>query len=99
MSISCLSSTSRFTTHDFYFNHDVESVADVITVIQHPLTSLKKFEMHIGVLTWAEAEQLFHALSRRKACQTLEDIVISSRLTINETQGQPYQAVKGKICS
>ncbi|KAG1851813.1 hypothetical protein C8R48DRAFT_361062 [Suillus tomentosus] len=53
--------------------------AEIITVIQHsqfPL--LKKFKFTAHYLYSEEAEQLFHALSCCKACQTLEEIIICS---------------------
>ncbi|OJA17465.1 hypothetical protein AZE42_03906 [Rhizopogon vesiculosus] len=52
---------------------DGNSAADIITVIQHSqFPSLKRFDMYVDTLPWAEAEQLCRALSRCNACQTLE---------------------------
>ncbi|KAG1725943.1 hypothetical protein EDB19DRAFT_252495 [Suillus lakei] len=57
----------------------VQSVACIISVIQHSqFPSLKEFKISVGVLSSAEAEQLFCALSNCKACQTLEKINIIS---------------------
>ncbi|KAG2096344.1 uncharacterized protein F5147DRAFT_656650 [Suillus discolor] len=53
--------------------------AEIITVIQHSqFPSLKKFKLAALYLYPEEAEQLFHALSCCKACQTLEEITICS---------------------
>ncbi|KAG1798625.1 uncharacterized protein HD556DRAFT_1525622 [Suillus plorans] len=53
--------------------------AEIITVIQHSqFPSLKKFKFAAHFLYSEEAEQLFHALSCCKACQTLEEIKICS---------------------
>ncbi|KAG1799260.1 uncharacterized protein HD556DRAFT_1457685, partial [Suillus plorans] len=53
--------------------------AEIITVIQHlQFPSLKKFKFAARFLYSEEAEQLFHALSCCKACQTLEEIIICS---------------------
>ncbi|KAG1827992.1 hypothetical protein EV424DRAFT_576397 [Suillus variegatus] len=53
--------------------------AEIITVIQHSqFPSLKKFKFAALYLYSEEAEQLFHALSCCKACQTLEEITICS---------------------
>ncbi|KAG0709265.1 hypothetical protein DFH29DRAFT_1074984 [Suillus ampliporus] len=57
----------------------IQSAAFIITVMQHSeFPSLKEFEINADVLSSAEAEQLFSALSQCKACQTLEQIVIFS---------------------
>ncbi|KAG0709262.1 hypothetical protein DFH29DRAFT_222357 [Suillus ampliporus] len=56
----------------------LKSAASIITVMQHTeFPSLKEFEMDVAVLSSAEAEQLFRALSQCKACQTLEQIILS----------------------
>ncbi|KAG1799284.1 uncharacterized protein HD556DRAFT_118642 [Suillus plorans] len=53
--------------------------AEIITVIQNSqFPSLKKFKFAALYLYSEEAEQLFHALSCCKACQTLEEITICS---------------------
>ncbi|OJA11057.1 hypothetical protein AZE42_07175 [Rhizopogon vesiculosus] len=57
----------------------VETCGNVVTVLRHSqFPSLKEFKIYINVLPWAEAEQLFCALSLRKACDALERIEISS---------------------
>ncbi|KAG2096340.1 uncharacterized protein F5147DRAFT_391386 [Suillus discolor] len=51
--------------------------AEIITIIQHSqFPSLKEFKFEAKYLISGEAERLFHALSRCKACQTLEKISI-----------------------
>ncbi|KAG2048313.1 hypothetical protein BDR06DRAFT_1024503 [Suillus hirtellus] len=51
--------------------------AEIITVIQHSqFPSLKEFKFEAKYLISGEAERLFHALSRCKACRTLEKISI-----------------------
>jgi hypothetical protein len=58
---------------------EVEMVADIITVMQHSeFPSLKQFTLHTILLHWEKAEDLFHALSQCKACQTLERVDILS---------------------
>ncbi|KAG2151299.1 hypothetical protein DEU56DRAFT_544628 [Suillus clintonianus] len=58
---------------------DVGTTAYVISVMQHSeFPSLKQFRMAVDVLPWAEAEQLFRALSQCKATQTLEHVSILS---------------------
>ncbi|KAG1733809.1 hypothetical protein EDB19DRAFT_1191312 [Suillus lakei] len=55
----------------------VKTAAYFIAVMQHSeLPSLKDFQIHVGVLPWADAEQLCCALSKRKEKQTLETIAI-----------------------
>ncbi|KAG2092799.1 uncharacterized protein F5147DRAFT_821578 [Suillus discolor] len=58
---------------------DIYYAADIITVMQHSqFPSLKEFEFRAKCISPEEAKQLFHALSRCKACQTLEEITIYS---------------------
>ncbi|KAG1872834.1 hypothetical protein C8R48DRAFT_695770 [Suillus tomentosus] len=58
---------------------DLYDPADIIIVMQHSqFPSLKEFELEAKYITSEHAEQLFHALSRCKACRTLEDITICS---------------------
>ncbi|KAG1815821.1 hypothetical protein EV424DRAFT_1490231, partial [Suillus variegatus] len=58
---------------------DLYDAADIITVIQHSqFPSLKEFEFNARYISSEDAEKLFHALSRCKACRTLEDITICS---------------------
>ncbi|KAG2053276.1 hypothetical protein BDR06DRAFT_956851 [Suillus hirtellus] len=58
---------------------DLYDAADIITVIQHSqFPSLKEFEFNARYISPEDAEQLFHALSRCKACRTLEEITICS---------------------
>ncbi|KAG1789978.1 uncharacterized protein HD556DRAFT_754144 [Suillus plorans] len=53
--------------------------ANIIMVIQHSqFPSLKEFRFEADYLSSEEAEELFHALSRCKACRTLEEIIICS---------------------
>ncbi|KAG1869363.1 hypothetical protein DFJ58DRAFT_765584 [Suillus subalutaceus] len=74
-------------------------VEAVVTIIQHfKFPSLKEFEMHIRVLLWAEAEQLFRALSQCKASQTLEHINISSHDRIQEHTSDSLTAVRQFLC-
>jgi len=50
----------------------------VTTLMQHSeFPSLKEFRLGVRDLRWEEAEQLFHALSQCKACQTLEHVFIA----------------------
>ncbi|OAX35230.1 hypothetical protein K503DRAFT_868405 [Rhizopogon vinicolor AM-OR11-026] len=71
----------------------VHSAADIITLIQRSqFPSLKKFNMHVDALLWAEAEQLFHALSRCK--ETLEGIIISAQ----ESIGHSLTAIRHFLC-
>ncbi|KAG1897382.1 uncharacterized protein F5891DRAFT_536017 [Suillus fuscotomentosus] len=59
--------------------HDLYDTADIITVIQHSqFPSLKEFVFNARYISPEDAEQLFHALSRCKACRTLEEITICS---------------------
>ncbi|KAG2120531.1 uncharacterized protein F5147DRAFT_831815 [Suillus discolor] len=54
-------------------------VVDIIMVMQHSqFPSLKEFRFEADHLSSEEAEELFHALSRCKACRTLEEIIICS---------------------
>jgi hypothetical protein len=74
-------------------------VAAVLTLIHHfKFPSLKEFEMYARVLPWAEAEQLFRALSRCKASQTLEHINISSGSRIQGHSGDSLTAVRQFLC-
>ncbi|KAG1733792.1 hypothetical protein EDB19DRAFT_2026649 [Suillus lakei] len=74
-------------------------VAVAVTILQlFEFPSLKEFEMHVRVLPWAEAEQLFRALSRCKASQTLEHVNISSRNRIPEYSGESLTAVRQFLC-
>ncbi|KAG1784410.1 uncharacterized protein HD556DRAFT_1464209 [Suillus plorans] len=58
---------------------EIYYVADIITVMQHSeFPSLKEFEFRAKYISPEDAEQLFHALSRCKACQTLEEITFCS---------------------
>jgi hypothetical protein len=78
--------------------HGIEAVA-VVTIIQHfKFPSLKEFEMHVNVLHWAEAEQLFRALSQCKASQTLEHIIISSSDGAQGHSSDPSAAVRQFLC-
>ncbi|KAG2137853.1 uncharacterized protein EDB93DRAFT_752653 [Suillus bovinus] len=70
----------NITTLYFY----TRRVAYTIAVMQHlDFPSLNQFEMDIVKLPWAEAEPLFHALSRHK---TLSHIAISSERGDQELQ-------------
>lgn len=74
-------------------------VAAVLALIHHfEFPSLKEFEMYARVLPWAEAEQLFRALSRCKASQTLEHINISSGNGTQEHSGDSLTAVRQFLC-
>ncbi|OAX35233.1 hypothetical protein K503DRAFT_746259 [Rhizopogon vinicolor AM-OR11-026] len=78
---------------------DVKSASDIITLIQHSeFPSLKKFVMYVVILPWAEAEQLFHALSWCKACHTLEDITIYSRRAEDGHSYEPWTAIRRFLC-
>ncbi|KAG1892904.1 uncharacterized protein F5891DRAFT_1068422 [Suillus fuscotomentosus] len=74
--------------------------ASVVAIIQHfKFPSLKKFKVHVRVLPWAEAEQLFRALSLCKASwQTLEHIIISSRNKTQEHTSDSLTAVRQFFC-
>ncbi|KAG0703079.1 hypothetical protein DFH29DRAFT_465439 [Suillus ampliporus] len=76
------------------------TAAYAITAMQHSeFPSLKRFEMRVHVLPWAEAEQLFRALSQCKACQTLEHIVIFSfDSEEEEPPGNTLTAVTQFLC-
>ncbi|KAG1842707.1 hypothetical protein C8R48DRAFT_785981, partial [Suillus tomentosus] len=54
--------------------------------------------MHVRILPWAEAEQLFHALSLCKASKTLEHINISSRNGTQEHTSDSLTAVRQFLC-
>jgi hypothetical protein len=72
--------------------YQVESAADIITVIQHSeFPSLKEVDIRVRVLPHAQAGQLCHALSQCKASQTLEHIHISS--SIREAQETPFSSL------
>ena len=73
---------------------------DIITVIRHSeFPSLKEFSMYVDHLPWAEAEQLFHALSQCKACRTLESIFIRSYdQTVQESPSNSLTVVKYFFC-
>ncbi|KAG2126530.1 hypothetical protein DEU56DRAFT_891883 [Suillus clintonianus] len=74
-------------------------VAAIITIIQHSeFPSLKEFAMHVRVLPWEEAEQLFRALSQCKACQTIEHISISSHDRIQEHSSNSMTAIRHFMC-
>ncbi|KAG1750767.1 hypothetical protein EDB19DRAFT_1350237 [Suillus lakei] len=73
ISNSHLSSMSQVL--DFYV-HTATYTIKALQCSEFP--SLKQFEMHVQVMPWAEAEQLFCALSQCNACHTLEYIVIFS---------------------
>ncbi|KAG2082843.1 uncharacterized protein F5147DRAFT_208103 [Suillus discolor] len=74
-------------------------VASAVAIIQRSkFPSLKEFEMHVRVLPWAEAEQLFRALSLCKASQTLESIKISSRNRTQEHTSDSLTAVRQFLC-
>jgi hypothetical protein len=71
----------------------VNLAADIITLIQHSqFPSLKEFHMCVDDLPWAEAAQLFYALSRCK--ETLEGITISAR----ESIGHSLTAIRHLFC-
>lgn len=58
----------------------LHSTAYAIPILQHSqFPSLKKFDIHVEVLSLPEAVQLFRVLSKCKACKTIEKIYISSR--------------------
>lgn len=73
---------------------------DIITVIRHSeFPSLKEFSMYVGHLPWAEAEQLFHALSQCKACRTLESIFIRSYdQKVQESPSNSLTVIKYFFC-
>ncbi|KAG1749498.1 hypothetical protein EDB19DRAFT_2036448 [Suillus lakei] len=76
------------TALSFFLLH---GAAYIITVLQHSqFPSLKEFEINLEVLSSAEAEQLFCALSHCKACQTLEKLAITF---------DKYEAPPGKSLS
>ncbi|KAG2119628.1 uncharacterized protein F5147DRAFT_832332 [Suillus discolor] len=79
---------------------DVNTAAYAITVMQHSeFPSLREFEMVADVLPCAEAEQLFRALSKCKANQTLEHISISARLSkVQEHSFDSSAAVTQLLC-
>lgn len=57
----------------------LHGAAYAITVMQHSqFPSLKEFKLDVSVLSSLEAEQLFRALSKCKACETLEKIIVHS---------------------
>ncbi|OJA19760.1 hypothetical protein AZE42_06781 [Rhizopogon vesiculosus] len=59
----------------------VKTATDLIEVMQRSeFPSLNSFCMIVDILLWEEVEQLFRALSRCKACQTLEEIEITCRV-------------------
>ncbi|KAG1884721.1 hypothetical protein F4604DRAFT_185587 [Suillus subluteus] len=57
----------------------LHSAAYAITLMQHSqFPSLKEFKMDVDLLPLPEADQLFHALTNCKACETLEKIRVYS---------------------
>ncbi|OJA11044.1 hypothetical protein AZE42_07188, partial [Rhizopogon vesiculosus] len=57
---------------------NIIEAANTITAMQHSeFPSLEEFELSSNCLRWGQVEQLFHALSKCKACPSLEHIKIS----------------------
>jgi hypothetical protein len=76
---------------------DSTSASGIIMAIQHSFPSLKRFEMNVDLLPWAEADQLFHALTQCNACDTIEDINISSEFESSDPC-EPLTVVRQFLC-
>ncbi|KAG0695751.1 hypothetical protein DFH29DRAFT_879818 [Suillus ampliporus] len=85
-------------THLFFC---VDTAAYTIMAMQHSeFPSLKQFMMRVNHgLPYAEAEQLFCALSQCKACQTLDSISIISHAPENqEPSGNSSTVIRQFLC-
>ncbi|KAG1744544.1 uncharacterized protein EDB91DRAFT_189270 [Suillus paluster] len=79
----------------------VETAAYPIAVIRHlEFPSLIEFEMHVNILPWADAEELFRTLSQCKSFrQTLKDIAIfSSDDAAQEPSCNSLTAIRQFLC-
>lgn len=78
----------------------LHGAAYAITVIQHSqFPSLKEFKLDLSVLSSPEAEQLFRALSKCKACETLEkNFVYSLRHEYNDPQTNSLSVIPYLLC-
>jgi hypothetical protein len=77
---------------------DSTSASGIITAIQHSFPSLKRFKMNVDLLPWAEADQLFHALTQCNACDTIEDINITSEFESSSDPCEPLTVVRQFLC-
>lgn len=77
---------------------DSTSASGIITAIQHSFPSLKRFKMNVDLLPWAEAEQLFRALAQCNACDTIEDINITSKFESSSDPCEPLTVVRQFLC-
>ncbi|KAG2058302.1 hypothetical protein BDR06DRAFT_1004499 [Suillus hirtellus] len=73
---------------------------DIIMVMQHSqFPSLKEFRFEADHLSSEEAEELFHALSRCKACRTLEEITIfSDESCLAPSNSEPLTSIPHFLC-
>ncbi|KAG1894154.1 uncharacterized protein F5891DRAFT_1281745 [Suillus fuscotomentosus] len=73
---------------------------DIIMVMQHSqFPSLKEFRLEADHLSSEEAEELFHALSRCKACRTLEEITIcSDESRLAPLNSEPLTSIPHFLC-
>ncbi|KAJ8597189.1 hypothetical protein M405DRAFT_928250 [Rhizopogon salebrosus TDB-379] len=77
----------------------LESATDVITIMQHSeFPSLKKFRAFVSFLPLSEAEQLVHALTRCRSCDTLEYIHIYIRDQTDEHPDKTLAVIKPLLC-
>ncbi|KAG2125453.1 hypothetical protein DEU56DRAFT_983271 [Suillus clintonianus] len=80
----------------YFHGGDMEDILAIIHYSEFP--SLKTFKMEINVLPWAQAEQLFCALSQCKASRTLEDIDITTYGRVQEDADNSWTAVRQLVC-
>lgn len=79
----------------------VETAASIVTVMKHSeFPSLKKFKLHTVVLPWAEAEELFHALSQCNSRKTLEYLNILSwdSTPVQENSNNSSTVIRQFLC-
>ncbi|KAG1778347.1 hypothetical protein EV702DRAFT_1278054 [Suillus placidus] len=77
----------------------LHSAAYSMTILHHSqFPSLKEFEINLNVLSSAEAEQLFRALSHCKACQTLEKITITLNDKYQPPLGNSLTVIPHLLC-
>ncbi|KAG2126213.1 hypothetical protein DEU56DRAFT_556074 [Suillus clintonianus] len=68
----------------------------IVAVMPHlEFPSLNQFEMEVHYLPWAEAEPLFHALSR---CKTLSHIDIYSKRKVQDLLGGSFTPIRQSLC-
>jgi hypothetical protein len=72
---------------------------NIATVIQHSeFPSLKKFQSLVGIFPWRQVEQFLRALSRCKACDTLERLEVTIYDTELEVSDNPLPVIGHLLC-